>query len=118
MDSLLILRLSATAALPAIFMASRLSVGSAPGKPRQTGQVLLFGSLPNSVEQAQKIFESVLSCAWTSRPMTASQPSFTDVLLAWRCERKVDSTAKRRTGQSTVQASSLIARLHDNWRAW
>src|SRR5262249_26184504 len=81
MDSLLILRLSATAALPAFFTASRLSTGSAPGRPRHTGQVLLFGSCPNSVEQAQKIFESVLSCAWTSRPMTASQPSFTASLL-------------------------------------
>ena len=58
--------------------------------------VALFGSRPNSVEEAQQIFESVLSCAWTSRPMTASQPSFTDVLLACRCERKFDfnSTAR------------------------
>jgi hypothetical protein len=33
-------------------------MGSAPGRPRQTGQVSLFGSFPNSVEQAQNIFES------------------------------------------------------------
>src|SRR5262245_9234970 len=107
MDSLLILRLSARAALPANFTASRLSVGNAPGRPRHTGQVLLFGSRPNSVEQAQKIFESVLSCAWTSRPMTASQPSFTDVLLACRCERKfdfnsIDCVSKRSTLQAAV----------------
>jgi len=53
-------------------------VGSAPGRPRQTGQVLLFGSRPNSVEQAQKIFELVLSCAWTSMDFEAddSLPTF------------------------------------------
>src|SRR6185369_11238423 len=46
------------------------NTGSAPGMPRQTGQVWELGSEPNAVEQPQKILESVLSCTWTSRPMT------------------------------------------------
>jgi hypothetical protein len=33
----------------------RLSTGSAPGSPRQTGQVWLLGALPKAVEQPQKI---------------------------------------------------------------
>jgi hypothetical protein len=49
-----------------------LSTGNAPGNPRQTGQVLEFGSAPNFVEQPQKALVTVWSCAWTSRPMTAS----------------------------------------------
>ena len=40
--------------------------------PRQTGQMCVLGRAPNAVEQPQKILVSVRSCAWTSRPMTAS----------------------------------------------
>ena len=36
-------------------MASRLSTGSAPGRPRQTGQVWVFGVSPKEVRQAQNI---------------------------------------------------------------
>jgi len=32
--------------------------------------VFTLGAPPNSVEQPQKIFERVSSCAWTSNPMT------------------------------------------------
>src|SRR6185369_10435629 len=46
------------------------NTGSAPGSPRQTGQVWELGSEPKAVEQPQKILESVLSWTWTSRPMT------------------------------------------------
>ena len=47
--------------------------GSAPGRPRQTGQTWLFGAAPSyAVEQAQNIFEAVRSWQWTSMPMTAS----------------------------------------------
>jgi hypothetical protein len=49
--------------------ASWFMTGSAPGKPRQVGQVLEFGAAPNSTGQAQNIFERVLSWTWTSRPM-------------------------------------------------
>jgi hypothetical protein len=50
--------------------ARRLSAGSAPGIPRQTGQQLLFRSLPKALEQPQKTFVFVFSSAWISRPIT------------------------------------------------
>src|SRR5213078_1904943 len=53
--------------------ARRLTTGSAPGIPWQTGHVWLFGGAPKVVGQPQNIFERVLSCAWTSSPMTTSQ---------------------------------------------
>ena len=57
--------------------------GSAPGRPRQTGQVWLFGRAPSyAVEQAQNIFDSVRSWQWTSTPMTASYRSRALVVVA------------------------------------
>src|SRR5213080_361636 len=53
--------------------ARQFSTGNAPGKPRHTGHVFEFGSSPNRVEQPQKIFDSVLNCAWISSPMMVSQ---------------------------------------------
>ena len=35
------------------------ATGKEPGKPKQVGQVCVFGSAPNSVEQPQNIFELV-----------------------------------------------------------
>ena len=55
--------------------ARRLSTGSAPGRPRQTGQTLVFGGAPNAVLHPQKIFVSVSSWAWISRPMTGFERS-------------------------------------------
>ena len=52
--------------------AARFSTGSAPGSPRHTGQTCVLGGAPNAVLQPQKIFDAVSSCAWISRPMTAS----------------------------------------------
>ena len=52
--------------------ALRFSTGSAPGKPRQTGQTLVFGRSPKCVEQEQKILVAVSSWTWTSSPMTGS----------------------------------------------
>src|SRR2546426_3300265 len=49
--------------------------GRTPGRPRHTGQTGVFGRAPNVVLQAQKIFETVLSCAWTSSPTTVSYRS-------------------------------------------
>src|SRR3954468_1278199 len=47
--------------------------GRAPGSPRQTGQVWVFGGASAYVfEQPQNIFDAVLSWQWTSMPMTAS----------------------------------------------
>ncbi len=65
-------QLSASAALIASSTAWRFRTGSAPGRPRHTGQTFVFGGDPNVVRQPQKIFVSVSSCAWISRPMTGS----------------------------------------------
>ena len=63
---------SASAARMARSTAWRLSTGSAPGKPRHTGQTWVFGGAPKAVEHPQKILVAVLSCAWISRPMTGT----------------------------------------------
>src|SRR5437867_12230160 len=52
--------------------AALLSTGSAPGRPRQTGQVFELGGAPNRVLQPQKSLLLVRSCACTSSPMTGS----------------------------------------------
>src|ERR1051325_7210039 len=65
-------QLSAMPALTANSTARRLSTGSAPGIPRQTGQTLVLGGAPNPVGQPQKILVAVASCACTSRPITDS----------------------------------------------
>src|SRR6202043_3809764 len=62
----------ASAAWIASSTACRLSVGSAPGSPRQTGQTLVFGGAPKLVGLPQNIFVLVLSCTWTSKPITGS----------------------------------------------
>jgi hypothetical protein len=59
-------------ALIASSRAVLLKTGREPGMPKHIGQVFLFGGLPNFVEQAQNIFESVFNWAWTSSPMTTS----------------------------------------------
>src|SRR5919198_3631043 len=53
-------------------MASALATGRAPGSPRQTSHVRVFGGSPNESSQPQNIFVRVLSWTWISRPMTAS----------------------------------------------
>src|SRR6185312_4231237 len=52
--------------------ARSLSTGSAPGRPRQTGQTLVFGAEPKRFTQPQKALVSVRSWTWTSSPMTGS----------------------------------------------
>jgi hypothetical protein len=39
----------------------RLSTGSTPGSPKQTGHTWLLGAAPKAVAHPQKIFEAVLS---------------------------------------------------------
>jgi hypothetical protein len=56
-------QLSAIAPLAPSSTAPRLSTGNAPGRPRQTGQTLVFGSAPYSTAQEQNILLRVLS--WT-----------------------------------------------------
>src|SRR6266850_3459209 len=53
-------------------IARRLITGSVPGMPWQTGHVWVFGGAPKVVGQPQNILVRVVSCAWTSRPMTTS----------------------------------------------
>ncbi len=65
-------QLRAIAASVANSTACLLSTGSAPGKPRHTGQTLVLGESPKRVEQPQKILVLVRSCTWTSSPMTGS----------------------------------------------
>ena len=68
----LIRQFSAMAASTANSTACWFSTGSAPGRPRQTGQTLVFGGSPNCVEQPQKILVVVSSWTWTSSPITGS----------------------------------------------
>ena len=53
-------------------IAFSLTTGNAPGIPRQTGQVWVFGEAPKTVAQPQNIFVSVLSSTCTSRPRDGS----------------------------------------------
>src|SRR5215216_1223321 len=69
-------RPSASAARAPSSTTRRFNTGRAPGKPRQVGQVFELGSSPKRVAHPQKIFDSVLSCAWISRPITVSQLMF------------------------------------------
>src|SRR6266705_71877 len=80
-------RPSASAARAASSTARQFRTGKAPGRPRHTGQVLELGSSPNRVEHRQKIFDSVLSWAWTSSPMIVSQ-----LLLVSGCMFQVSSS--------------------------
>ena len=57
--------------------AASLSTGSAPGRPRHTGQTWVLGSAPKVVEQAQNILVAVDSSTWTSRPSTGSNRATT-----------------------------------------
>src|SRR5579864_6198729 len=63
---------SAIAASVANSTALRLSTGSAPGRPRHTGQTWVLGAAPNAALHPQKILDAVRSCAWISRPITGS----------------------------------------------
>ena len=73
MDRSLMCSPSASAARAPNSMTRRFKTGSAPGNARHTGHVFAFGSSPKRVEHPQKIFDSVLSWAWTSSPMMVSQ---------------------------------------------
>ena len=50
-----------------------VDTGSAPGRPRHTGHVFVFGGAPRtSVEHEQNILDAVLSWTWISMPTTTS----------------------------------------------
>ena len=53
-------------------IARRLTTGSEPGRPRQTGHVWLFGSAPKVVPQPQNILVLVPSSTCVSSPKTGS----------------------------------------------
>ena len=61
---------SASPIISAVVDARALSTGSAPGRPRQTGQVCVLGGSPKDSWQPQNIFVRVASWTWISRPMT------------------------------------------------
>src|SRR3954471_17345840 len=63
---------SAIAASVANSTAFLFSTGSAPGRPRHTGQTFVFGGAPNVVGQLQKALVAVSSWTWTSSPITTS----------------------------------------------
>ena len=65
-------QLRASEASVANSTARRFRTGSAPGRPRQTGQTLVFGGAPKRLAQPQKALVSVRSWTWTSSPMTGS----------------------------------------------
>jgi hypothetical protein len=52
---------SASEARVASSTACAFNTGSAPGKPKHTGQVFVFGASPNDVAHPQKILLRVLS---------------------------------------------------------
>ncbi len=52
--------------------APRFSTGSVPGRPRSTALACVLGAAPNAVDEPLKIFDSVESWTWFSRPMTTS----------------------------------------------
>ena len=64
-------------------IAFSLTTGSAPGRPRQTGQVWVFGSAPNAVAQPQNILLAVPSSTWVSRPMTGSNSARASSYGTW-----------------------------------
>src|SRR5512140_169464 len=72
----------ASAAMIAISTAWRLRTGRAPGRPRQTGQTLVFGGAPKLVGQPQKILVRVASWTCTSRPITGSYRAIISGLTA------------------------------------
>src|SRR5208283_2355922 len=65
-------QLSANEASVANSTAFSFRTGNAPGSPRQTGQMLVFGSAPNRLAQPQNALVAVSSCTCTSRPITGS----------------------------------------------
>src|ERR1700690_4051647 len=65
-------QLSANEARVANSTAFALSTGRAPGRPRQTGQIFVFGSAPNLLAQPQNALEAVSNCTCTSSPITGS----------------------------------------------
>src|SRR5271170_2569577 len=65
-------QLRARAARVANSTARELRTGKAPGRPRQTGQTLVFGGAPKRLAHPQKALVSVRSWTWTSSPMTGS----------------------------------------------
>ena len=44
-----------------------------PGMAASTRETFEFGSAPNEVEAPENSFDSDVTCAWTSMPMTTSQ---------------------------------------------
>jgi len=91
--------------------ASWFITGNAPGNPRQTGQVCVFGSAPNSTGHAQNIFERVFSWTCTSRP-TAATYSIT------RGFTSIDGQADRLLSQRVIAKNKCSHRFNDRHGPW
>ena len=63
---------------------SLFKTGNAPGSARQVGQVLVFWVWLKLVGHEQKSLVLVLSCVWTSRPITTSNISFLNLLTFYK----------------------------------
>src|SRR6516225_6144116 len=55
-------------------MHSSLITGSMPGMAASTSDTCEFGSPPNAVEAPENSFDCEVTWAWTSSPITTSQP--------------------------------------------
>ena len=78
--------------------ASKLTEGSEPGSPRHTSQTKLLGSISwYDPEHEQNILLSVLSCTWTSSPITCSIDIRTlySILIKSKIESYINNTFTR-----------------------
>src|SRR6266581_1402679 len=98
--------------------ACRLSTGSAPGSPRQTGQTFVLGGAPKLVGQPQKIFVRVASWTCTSKPITGSYRAIASggakitlddmaPLYGWSCRPK--SLLKKRHLEPLARARGSVS---------
>src|SRR3954468_10358568 len=92
--------------------ACRLSTGSEPGSPRQTGHTLVLGSAPKALRHPQNSFVAVLSSQWTSSPMTVSHPvaSAIDRLLQCRGDAEHQWFLQRRGEDLDTDRKAVVAR--------
>src|SRR5579863_5105587 len=88
-------QLRAKAASVAYSTAFALSTGSAPGSPRQTGQMFVLGAEPKWLAHPQKALVAVRSWTCTSSPMTGSYLARTSGESAVAAMISYDSIAGR-----------------------
>ena len=60
-------------------IAPSFNTGRTPGSPRSIKSTRVFASSPNWLREGENSLVLVVSCTWTSKPITGCQP-FTKVL--------------------------------------